>query len=49
MYDINYGYLKKNKVYNYLINKNYKIVWKYKYSFIFEKTKLLEEVNEKKN
>ena len=37
MYDINYGYLKKNKVYNYLINKNYKIVWKYKYSFIFEK------------
>ena len=37
MYDTNYKYLESNKVYNYLVNKNYKVVWKRKYSFIFEK------------
>ena len=37
MYDTNYKYLKSNEVYNYLINKDYKIVWKNKYSFIFER------------
>jgi len=37
MYDDNYNYLKSNNIYNYLIGKKYKIVWKKKYSFIFEK------------
>ena len=37
MYDTNYKYLKSNDVYNYLINKNYKVIWKNKYSFIFER------------
>jgi FkbM family methyltransferase len=37
MYDTNYRYLKSNKVYNYLINKKYKVVWKNKYSFIFNR------------
>ena len=43
MYDTNYKYLKSNKVYNYLINKNYKVVWQHKYSFIFEKIKFNEK------
>ena len=38
MYDTNYKYLKSNDVYNYLINKKYKVIWKNKYSFIFERT-----------
>ena len=37
MYDTNYKYLKSNDVYNYLINKKYKVIWKKKYSFIFER------------
>ena len=37
MFDTNYKYLKSNKVYNFLIKKEYKIVWKNKYSFIFER------------
>tara|TARA_B100000767_G_scaffold169690_1_gene158872 strand:+ start:305 stop:712 length:408 start_codon:yes stop_codon:yes gene_type:complete len=37
MFDTNYKYLKSNKVYNFLIKKGYKIVWKNKYSFIFER------------
>ena len=37
MFDTNYKYLKSNKVYNFLLKKGYKIVWKYKYSFIFER------------
>ena len=37
MYDTNYKYLKSNDVYNYLIDKNYKVIWKNKYSFIFER------------
>ena len=37
MYDTNYKYLKFNKVYNYLVNRRYKVVWKNKYSFIFER------------
>ena len=37
MYDKNYKYLKSNKVHNYLINSKYKIIWKNKYSFIFER------------
>ena len=37
MYDTNYKYLKSNDVYNYLINKKYKVIWKNKYSFIFER------------
>jgi len=37
MYDTNYKYLKSNNVYNYLIDKNYKVIWKNKYSFIFER------------
>ena len=37
MYDTNYNYLKSNNVYNYLINKKYKVIWKNKYSFIFER------------
>ena len=44
MYDTNYDYLKSNNIYKYLVNKKYKIVWKNKYSFIFERKK-----NEKKN
>tara|TARA_B100000780_G_C21020209_1_gene408871 strand:+ start:296 stop:928 length:633 start_codon:yes stop_codon:yes gene_type:complete len=44
MYDTNYRYLKSNKIYNYLISKDYKVVWKKKYSFIFERKK-----NDKKN
>ena len=43
MHDTNYNYLKKNSVYNYLVNKKYRIIWKNKYSFIFEKK------NDKKN
>ena len=41
MYNTNYKYLRLNKVYNYLINKNYKVVWKYKYSFIFERKNMI--------
>ena len=37
MYDTNYKYLKSNKVYSYLINNKYKMIWKNKYSFIFER------------
>ena len=44
MYDTNYDYLKSNNIYNFLINKKYKVVWKRKYSFIFERKK-----NDKKN
>ena len=44
MYDTNYKYLKSSKIYNYLINKNYKVVWEKKYSFIFERKN-----NDKKN
>jgi FkbM family methyltransferase len=36
--------LKSNSIYKYLINKGYKMVWKKKYSFIFERKK-----NVKKN
>jgi hypothetical protein len=39
MYDTSYKYLKFNKVYNYLVNRKYKVVWKNKYSFIFERKK----------
>ena len=39
LYDTSYKYLKSNKVYNYLINRKYKVVWKNKYSFIFERKK----------
>ena len=37
MYDTNYNYLKTNSIYNYLVNRKYRIVWQNKYSFIFEK------------
>ena len=37
MFDTNYKYLKSNDVYNFLVKKGYKIVWKYKYSFIFKR------------
>ena len=37
MYDLSYKYLKLNDVYNYLINKKYKVIWQNKYSFIFER------------
>ena len=37
MYDTNYDYLKTNSIYNYLVNRKYRIVWQNKYSFIFEK------------
>ena len=37
MYDTNYNYLKTNSIYNYLVNKKYRIIWQNKYSFIFEK------------
>jgi len=43
MYDTNYDYLKSNNIYKYLINRRYKVVWKKKYSFIFERK------NDKKN
>ena len=43
MYDTNYDYLKSNNIYKYLINRKYKVVWKKKYSFIFERK------NDKKN
>jgi FkbM family methyltransferase len=43
MYDTNYDYLKSNDIYKYLINKGYHIVWKKRYSFIFERK------NDKKN
>ena len=43
MYDTNYNYLKSNNIYKYLINKKYKVIWKNKYSFIFERK------NDKKN
>ena len=38
MFDKNYKYLKTNSIYNFLVKKGYKIVWKYKYSFIFERS-----------
>ena len=38
MFDTNYKYLKTNGIYNFLVKKGYKIVWKYKYSFIFERS-----------
>ena len=44
MYDKNYDYLRSNNIYKYLINKKYKVVWKKRYSFIFER-----KVNGKKN
>ena len=34
---VNYKYLKSNSIYKYLINKKYRVVWKKKYSFIFER------------
>ena len=37
MYDTNYKYLKTNSIYNYLVNRKYRIIWQNKYSFIFEK------------
>ena len=37
MYDTNYDYLKTNSIYNYLVNRKYRIIWQNKYSFIFEK------------
>ena len=37
LYDTNYKYLKSNSIYKYLLNKNYKVVWKKKYSFIFKR------------
>jgi FkbM family methyltransferase len=37
MFDTNYKYLRLNKVYNFLIKKGYQVVWKKKYSFIFER------------
>jgi len=37
MYDTNYEYLKTNSIYNYLVNRKYRIIWQNKYSFIFEK------------
>ena len=40
MFDTNYRYLKSNNVYNFLVKKGYKIVWKHKYSFILERKKL---------
>ena len=43
MYDTNYKYLKTNSIYNYLVNRKYRIIWQNKYSFIFEKK------NDKKN
>lgn len=39
LYDTNYRYLRSNAIYKYLINKKYKVVWKKKYSFIFERNK----------
>ena len=39
MFDTNYKYLKSNNVYNFLVKKGYKIVWKHKYSFILERKK----------
>ena len=44
IYDTNYNYLKSNYIYKYLVNKKYKVIWKNKYSFIFEREK-----NDKKN
>ena len=38
MFDTNYKYLKTNSTYNFLVKKGYKIVWKYEYSFIFERS-----------
>ena len=38
MFDKNYKYLKTNNIYNFLVKKGYKILWKYKYSFIFERS-----------
>jgi hypothetical protein len=37
MYVDDNNYFKKDKIYNYLIKKNFKLIWKKKYSFIFEK------------
>ena len=34
---VNYKYLKSNNIYKYLLNKKYRVVWKKKYSFIFER------------
>tara|TARA_B110001452_G_scaffold240232_1_gene221677 strand:- start:439 stop:1131 length:693 start_codon:yes stop_codon:yes gene_type:complete len=39
MYDKKYEYLKSNNIYNFVIKKGYKIKWKNKYSFIFERKK----------
>ena len=39
MFDTNYRYLKSNNVHNFLVKKGYKIVWKNKYSFVFERKK----------
>ena len=39
MFDTNYRYLKSNNVHNFLVKKGYKIVWKHKYSFVFERKK----------
>ena len=38
MFDTNYKYLKTNSTYNFLVKKGYKIVWKYKYLFILERS-----------
>ena len=37
LYSKNYKYLKSNNIYKYLLNKKYRVVWKKKYSFIFER------------
>ena len=37
MYVDNNHYYKKDKIYNYLIKKKFELIWRNKYSFIFEK------------
>ena len=37
MYVDDNNYFKKDKIYNYLISKKFKLIWRNKYSFIFEK------------
>ena len=37
MFDTKYKYLESNDIYNFLIKKKYKVVWKKKNSFIFER------------
>ena len=37
MYQDNSKYFKTNKIYKFLISKKYKLVWKNRYSFIFER------------